>query len=306
VRRNVERWINAIRERRGWSADFFFALAPDSNINSGSSVNEVTLGGMPFALDDNAKEQSGVGVVMGLQGTRILGFGSDRVKGRLSGAVSTRAYTETSDYNDTTVDLRAGPLFMFRNGEVAVELLSTGRWYGQRDLYDGFGVGVTGRTRVGKRFFVTGLVEARELNWDDDYPGRSGQVYKTGLDVQTYLTQSRLFRLGVEFGRDDAENDVYDFDSIGLSAGIFQDFPWAISAGISGRVLFTRFKEPAPLFDADREDTLTEVSLSALKSNWVAIGFVPRLAVTWADNSSTIDFYSFERMRYEFEFVRRF
>jgi hypothetical protein len=66
-----------------------------------------------------------------------------------------------------------------------------------------------------------------------------------GLDVQTYLTQSRLFRVGVELGRDDAENDVYDFDSVGLNAGIFQDFPGPYTAGVVARVLHTRFKEPA-------------------------------------------------------------
>src|SRR5947208_352278 len=44
-----------------WTVNFAFALAPDSNQNAATSANQVNIFGLPFALDNGARKQSGIG-----------------------------------------------------------------------------------------------------------------------------------------------------------------------------------------------------------------------------------------------------
>lgn len=62
VKANVDHFLSEINRLREWTFNFSFALAPDSNENAATSANQVNIFGLPFALDKDAREQSGVGV----------------------------------------------------------------------------------------------------------------------------------------------------------------------------------------------------------------------------------------------------
>ena len=61
---NINRFLAQIRARRGWTARFGLALAPDSNIGAGSKQDTIYINGLPFLRDAGELTSSGVGVLV--------------------------------------------------------------------------------------------------------------------------------------------------------------------------------------------------------------------------------------------------
>ena len=68
VRENVMRYLHAIRARRRYEVDATASIAPDTNINAATGQSEITLFGLPFTLNEEAKKKSGVGAVASVFG----------------------------------------------------------------------------------------------------------------------------------------------------------------------------------------------------------------------------------------------
>src|SRR6476661_8783143 len=82
VKANVDHFLAAINRLRQWTMNFSFALAPDTNQNAATSASQVSIFGLPFALDRTARKQSGIGLAgdIGGEWSPLLG---DNFKGRL-------------------------------------------------------------------------------------------------------------------------------------------------------------------------------------------------------------------------------
>src|SRR6187549_471292 len=68
VKANVDRFLSAINRLREWTVNFSFALAPDTNQNAATSASQVSIFGLPFALDKGARKQSGIGLAGNIGG----------------------------------------------------------------------------------------------------------------------------------------------------------------------------------------------------------------------------------------------
>ena len=64
VKSHIRQYLGAIREAKSLSYTASFAVAPDTNLNAGSSAREVSLFGLPFDLSEDARRRSGVGVAI--------------------------------------------------------------------------------------------------------------------------------------------------------------------------------------------------------------------------------------------------
>jgi len=62
VKANIDHFLSAINRLREWTLNFSFALAPDTNQNAATSASQVSIFGLPFALDKGARKQSGIGL----------------------------------------------------------------------------------------------------------------------------------------------------------------------------------------------------------------------------------------------------
>ena len=54
VKANIDRFLSAINRLRQYTVNFSFALAPDTNQNAATSASQVSIFGLPFALDKGA------------------------------------------------------------------------------------------------------------------------------------------------------------------------------------------------------------------------------------------------------------
>jgi tetratricopeptide (TPR) repeat protein len=62
VKANIDQFLSAINRQRQWTFNFSAALAPDTNQNAATSLTQVNIYGLPFALNANARRHSGIGV----------------------------------------------------------------------------------------------------------------------------------------------------------------------------------------------------------------------------------------------------
>ena len=111
MRERALAFLDRIRRRKSWSVTGSVALAPDSNINNATSATEVELFGLPAQLSEDARETSGVGLNVNLDGGYEARISPD-VRFRTSAGLSTRTYRESA-FNERIVNLRAGPRFLF-------------------------------------------------------------------------------------------------------------------------------------------------------------------------------------------------
>jgi tetratricopeptide (TPR) repeat protein len=137
VAANINKYVAAIRDAKSLSYNFGIALAPDTNLNTGSSAREVTLFGLPFDLSEEARHRSGVGVAIDAGAEWAPRLGKNK-RLRLGFSSQRREYSG-SNFDDMTVAAYAGPRWV--SGKWDLSLLGTAykRWYGAKPLQPGGG-----------------------------------------------------------------------------------------------------------------------------------------------------------------------
>src|SRR4051812_31269599 len=56
---SIDKFVAAIRREKNWSYTLGVAIAPDTNINSGTSSGETEIFGLPFEFGNSARRHSG-------------------------------------------------------------------------------------------------------------------------------------------------------------------------------------------------------------------------------------------------------
>lgn len=292
VQVNVQRYLAQIRARRDWTLEGGIGVLPDSNINTGTNQQYVNIGGLPFTLSSEAREQSGVGLQVSLQGTKSF---------RVAEAWQLRAFASMlrRDYPDSRFDdmiLRAGigPRRLFQRGEVGVAPFYSERRFGNDILNRADGVRADGVWQLSARYIGEGAFEYQRFTYPT-LPDRDGGVTWAFLGVRYLATPSTQFLLGVDYYRDDAREPAFRNEATGWTVGWFTDWPRAVSSGITVRVADTQFEGFQGLFGAYRNDRFTTITTNFTKRDWSFHEFVPTLSVSFFENDSSIPFFGFTR-----------
>jgi len=124
VRRAIRRYLARIRRDKWWTGSFQFAIAPDTNINTGPSSHKVTMFGRPFKLSEDTKKKSGIGVEVSAGGDVRPRIGPN-LRLALGGRLYAREYFSGGDFDDRLATLRVGPIYAHARGEVGFFGLGT-------------------------------------------------------------------------------------------------------------------------------------------------------------------------------------
>ena len=110
---NIQRFLNIMRARRRWTAQFGAAIAPDSNLNAASGERTIFLdtvfGRLPFTLDDPVTPKSGLGLSFWGAANTSIRFRrrSGCAPGPMPASGNTRAGTSTA-ISSRPISARAG------------------------------------------------------------------------------------------------------------------------------------------------------------------------------------------------------
>lgn len=292
VEDNVRRYLEQIRRRRMWSLDLGFGILPDSNINTGSNQQYVTIAGLPFTLSSEAREQSGVGLLVSVAGTRSVHMGTDwRLRG--FGSLLRRDYAD-SRFDDMILRAGLGPRRVWGMGEMGIAPFVSERRFGNDVFNRSTGVRADGSGQLSARWLGEGALEWQRFEHSQQ-SARDGDVIWGFAGLRRLWDPVSSVLLGIDYYRDDAREAVYRQEATGWTAGHFRDWRVGLSTAATVRVAFTQFEGLQPLFAEYRNDRLVTWSLVLTKRDWDIQGFSPSLSVTRHDNASSIDLYSFQR-----------
>ena len=107
VAANIHTFLAEIRARRRWSFNAGFAVAPDTNIGSGSDERTITIYGLPFTRDAEELTSSGVGLVLWGGGEYQYPVG-DEMRLRAGGNVWRREHSG-SQFDEASLAVHLGP-----------------------------------------------------------------------------------------------------------------------------------------------------------------------------------------------------
>ena len=312
---NVNRFLNIMRARKRWSLRVGAALAPDTNIGSGSAdrIIYIDFGGqrLPFVRNEEELTTSGVGLSAWLGGEYQYPV-SDRWRLRAGGDISRREYRK-SQFDQMTVSGHVGPRWLIGRGSEA-SLLLTGlhQWTGsgleEPSHYD-VGLRIEGRHRLTPRTTLTARLARAERRYDDE-KDRDGPI--TDVSLGTFWVASPTLRLdaGLGWGRERPELERFRNSSRRVHVGATAALPWGFTVGGSGALRWTDWEGNWLPFTADaetpRKDLTRTIRLFAHNRALTLEGFSPQLSVTQEQRTSTAQLHDYERIFGELRFVRLF
>lgn len=303
VATNIDRFLAVIRRRRTWSADVAVGLAPDSNINGGSRNDTVMVAGLPFELSSEAKETSGVGVLISTNAERFLPIGDDWAL-KVRGSLIRRDFRK-SQFDDMTLRTSVGALARRAWGEIELSPQVSVRSFGNETLTRS--AGFTSELHWRFTSFQTADVT---LEWSrNSYPdidARNG--YSTWLTVgqRIALDSVSSLSMGVERYRETCAEPVLSNTMLALQLGYQQEYGFGVTALWQLRLAETTYDGEDGLFGIRREDSYFLGSISVAKRNWRLWDFSPVLAFSFMRGRSTIPLYEHDRRQYLLGLQRQF
>jgi len=294
VRSNVERFIDALDARRGWSANLVVALLPDSNVNSGTTMQSVTLYGLPgFVPSDELQQRSGVGLyVLGSLG-RVWQTSSDFAwVGRAS---LMRRDFMNNRFDDMNLRTDLGPRWIGERDEAGVLAVLSQRWLGNEPASYGVGVRLEWSRRIENWWLSQLSLERVDSRWRS-YPELDGAATRLFGMQRWNLDATTSVHAGAEWYREQLVSKPLSNQRISGLVGANRDFGRGWSLGVQWRYAVTRYDEALAAFDyVDRRDTTNTLSLSVAQRTLQWHGLMPVLYMSFILNDSSLDLFSYRR-----------
>jgi hypothetical protein len=303
VTENIRAFLDAIRARKDFRWTVGLSVAPDTNINVAPEDERVDLFGLPFILDKNARQKSGVGMVVS-GGADYSPSLSQRTK------LESNVFVRHSEYggsafDDTLVSAGIGPSFRWSRTTVSAQATGYYRWYGHSAYNRSVGGQVTWEQDIARRWRASATIGYQHVDYllNDQL---DGPLYSFTASV-TYGLSSRSYLRGifaVNYERADAVSLRNTEWRYGL--GYYREMGWGIIAYLQPEITFNPYKGIQAAFGKRRNDTEFRVGLSLIKRDINLWGFSPELRYTFVKNHSSIDFYDYDRHRVEIGVSRKF
>ena len=296
VKTNIDHFLSAINRLREYTINFSFALAPDTNQNAATSASQVSIFGLPFALDKGARKQSGIGVAgdIGGEWSPLL---DDTIKARI-GADLYRVEYSGGQFDDMSLSAYGGPQFLFPNWDVS--LLATGfkRWFANQDYVSGVGGKLAADYGITSDWLVGAAIGGQSVN-NAFIPEQSGPLWSAQIQAAYVLSPSSLFQLQLGFNRQEARVSSYSYSGVWFGGGYSQDLPFGFSAGFHPSYFITRYDAMLPAFGKTRSDDTMMLAFTLLNRRFDYHGFTPRFSYVFSEQHSNIPLYSFTRNQFQ-------
>lgn len=302
VARVVDRFSLALRSRRPVGGTFEVALAPDSNINRATTLQQVDTVVAPLLLSPDARAQSGIGVTLSGQAFARVDLSP---RATLLGRFSARAdLYGKSRFNDVVATLAVGPEFQIGGARARPAAVATRRWFGGARFSDSYG----GSLNLLKPLDRTSQLEAELTLLDNRFPGIPIQ---NGLLADVNLAYDKAFsprfsgRIGARATRQDAREGFLANTSFAIDLLASRSFGKQL---VFVQATATRLRADArdPLFGVAREDERLDLTIGMILRRFTVRGLAPLVRITRATSASTIPIFDFRRTRVEFALSREF
>ena len=316
---NVNQFIGIIRARRRLTGHFEVALAPDSNVNSASSVDCIFIPAFPglcFRLSEESAATSGLGVTVSAAADydHPLTVGQRpglRPSLRLGGGLYRKEYAG-SRFDDMIVSVRAGPRVRTGRAEAGVTARAERRWTGDDLAHDAVGVGLEAGRALGRRAWLSGGLQWMDHRHPDDRAQHDGPRLAVNVGANVVLTPA--VRAGLNAGWSEVRSQRATDRNATRTFGASLRFDLPPVFGVRGfgvdlseTLQLTGYEAANVSVHPDpRKDRLL-ISRASLHNRKLDFGgFTPTLSFVNERRSSNIAHLEYRRNRLEFALQRTF
>ena len=319
----VSRFLAVIQARKRVSGSFGMSIAPDTNVNAGTSartlptrlVNLFTGEPLLFSLDERARETSGVGVIVSAAGGYrhpVTLFDDAATRLRLDGSVYRREHGGRR-FDDMTVAVDGGMQFLFPRARASLLAKVDRRWFAGDPVSRGFGPRIEGGIRIGDQLYLSGASERMERRYRRS---KNSDGPRLEFDLALNYALTPAVNLGLRGGWQNARTKSRQLRSATRRAGVYgtADLPPVFGVrgfeiGLFYDMLFTRYDEPGyTLITPDsRRDRLSISRVTTSNDYLELFGFVPALSVVHERRETNIaEVFDYRRTRGELTLRRLF
>ncbi|MEA1013729.1 porin family protein [Sphingosinicella sp. LY1275] len=296
VEQLVRFYSRALNARKALGGSVELAIAPDSNINRATRSDTLDTVIGDFALDENARAKSGIG--LDVRGQGYFRFGIEPGADLLVRASSAATLYRDADFNDINFGIQAGPQYNWGGNQLTFSVGPSWRWFGTDPYSRTIGGNVSWQRPTGKR-------SQMRLEGAIAHVANRRNALQTADDFTLSASFDRALsaRAGVGvklYGfREVARDPGYSLASGGASAYLFRELGRTTLVGTLG---YSHLEADERLFlypKRRREDRYNASVAATLRSLHVG-SFAPLVRLIWERNSSSIEIYNYRRVAAEF------
>ena len=310
----IRRFVQTIRARKRASGALTLALAPDTNVNTATSAQSVSIFGLPFQLDDDARATSGIGIVGNLSGevqTPMPAFKwmPGRVARLRVGTNIFRRDYSGGAFDDANYGILVGPRFIGTRGDMSVLFQADRRQVNGRPYSRQFGVRMEGSRLLTRKIWLGGIAEGSRMTpLAREGPRPASGFSWNGLGYMTYAwTPSLSVRLMSGFSRELTGRLATRHQSRWVGVTASYDLPYGFTLTGAQQRYITNYDEPQRLFSPDPpKSTMWLTRLGVFNRLLNFKGFSPSISVIREDRKSNLTIFSYLRYRAEAGVVRVF
>ena len=293
----VSRFLAVVQARKRVSGRIGLAIAPDSNVNAGTSAhtfatrlrNPLTGESLEFEIGQEAREASGIGAVISASGEYLhpagfRPFERSMTRLRLGGALYRREYGGRR-FDDMTLSVYAGPQLLLPRGRASLLVKADRRWNAEKPVSRSLGLRFEGGRRLGERLWLGGGIERAGLR---HRRSRVNDGPRTDLDLDLAFSATPAITFGVRGGWQRSRAERPDLRGRTRRIGGFAAADLPPVLGVTGfhaalfhDVLFTRYDEPGySLVSPEARRDRTSISRLSVSNDHIELfGFVPALSL---------------------------
>ena len=303
VESTVKEFLRRIDTRKPWSAFFSFSMLPESNALRRSDVTVVSIGGLPFELDQDSRPSSGVGLLFsgGVSHSTIL---ADNLRGLVAVSGAAKMY-ENTELNDVTIVADLGLSQQFGSKSMSEGLRFGRQWIGGKRFRRIFGVWTQFRWQKSRS------VEF-ELPVSVEYHRYATQSYRDGVEFSVaprfdFAVNDRTLvgvQPRVEFIG--AKNAHHQKHVVGIGFGFNKSFESGLSISLNPSFHRKRHAANDPLFGVRRLDEQFIFSVGFSHQAFRYKGFVPQFSYVYEQNQSNIPVNEYQNQGLNINISREF
>lgn len=303
VKANARQFLSQVRREKRWSFGFNLAVAPDTNVNAGSSASETIIFGLPFQLGNDAKMRSGVGVVGGASAEFSPAI-TRRWRWIMGIAAQRREYGGTQ-FDDTIASAWSGPQWVGEKIGVSAASTLLRRWYGGRMYQRAIGGRIETVLYPDSRTAIPLGLSGQQFDYPT-YPAQSGPVWSLSAGVVRILDPTTSATLLVNGAVQKARTRNLSNRSLTASLSVTRDLRGGFTVTMAPTYAMADYEAPDALFGITRRDRSTEMRITILNRRAAIWHFTPTITYTHVRRTSTISLYNIRQDRLECSFTTSF
>ena len=283
----VESFLRRIDARTRWSVSLSASILPETRR---SDREEVLIGGVPFRLDEDARESSGIGGLFST-GVSYSPTITDDMRGVLAASAAAKVY-ERSDWNDVTTSADIGLSRLFDNGSVSGGLRLGRRWTGGERYQRNLGPWAQARLRLSSSTHLS-LPLSAGYRTHDERPDRDGWRITAAPRLLHVLDSRTSIAVEPTFEMVEAKTDHYGSRLVGLGTTISRSFEGGLSISLSPSAHIRRYAARDPLFGTRQVDRNFRLGVRMLHRSLRYGGFAPYIGYSLEWNRSNISIHDY-------------